>query len=188
MKIWRYPGAIGGGPWRVVNAFAANDPESTFLILDTVLGLASGEGPDAGMRPVGLLCLRGDRGDRTELWAQALASGGADRFARIYVHGPHAHALRRRLRGGTGAEVEVLASGKPGAIMKEILREGIPRRAAAGREEGDAAGPGGMVFGFGNFRGLGEAMVRHWTSTGRPEAGSPGDVNLHPRSGGSRGG
>jgi len=149
LGIWRYRSADLGSPCFLVNAFAANDPESTMLIHEGVMA-ALGIGPE---RCVGLLSLRPDRGDRTLQWLGALREGILDRFSRLYVLGQHAPALAMRLRGADGAaRIEVLRGARPAEIT---------RRAASGIGEA-----GGAIFGFGNIGGLGEALVAHWRGTG----------------------
>jgi hypothetical protein len=140
----------------VVNAFAANDPESTFRIHDRVLDRTGVSAETC----TGLLSLRADRGDRTLQWVEALADGGLERFGRLLVAGLHARALRHRLRREPGAgKIEILRPGRPVSVMGTIMA-GSP--GAAGR------GSGGLVFGFGNIAGLGETLVRHWDRVGGP--------------------
>jgi hypothetical protein len=142
-----------------VNAFSANDPESTLLAYDRVFGREGEEGTGLSEKPVGLLALRGDRGDRSLLWAEALAGGALDRFGRLYVHGLHAAAVRRKLRRTGGPEVEVLPVSNPEEIMRRVIEGG-----SGGQEIG--VGLEGALFGFGNLGGLGEGMVRHWMEDG----------------------
>jgi poly-gamma-glutamate synthase PgsB/CapB len=157
---WRYPAPSGGESWEVVSAFAANDPESTFLAYDRFFG-REGEGVVKSGKPVGLLSLRGDRGDRSLLWAEVLAGGRLSRFSRLFVHGLHATAVRRKLRGPGMPEVDLLPISDPREVMRRVMdgnSEGRPRREAVG----------GALFGFGNLGGLGEKMVRHWMESGEP--------------------
>jgi len=158
LRIWRIPGPDRRGTWTVVNAFSANDPESTLLILEGLFG--DGESGRPGRKPVGLLSLRRDRGDRSALWAEALASGALHRFSRLYLHGFHAPALHRRLRGVGGDGVAVLRSRRPEGAMKEIM-------VAREEDEGVGEAQGNVLFGFGNMAGLGEALVRHWGEVGK---------------------
>jgi gamma-polyglutamate synthase len=149
LQAWRYPDGEGGARWIVVNAFAANDPESTLRIQDRVM---AGEGltPE---RCFGLLSLRSDRGDRTALWAEALKAGALEGFGRLFVTGLHAHALRHRLRSHPEwGRIEVLSPTHPQDLMRRILERGGGQR--------------GLVFGFGNIGGLGESLVRHWRRVG----------------------
>ncbi|MGW8265416.1 MAG: Mur ligase family protein [Longimicrobiales bacterium] len=163
-RAWRYPARGGGEAWRVVNCFAANDPESTLLAYDRVFGAEGGEGDGPSGKPVGLLSLRGDRGDRSLLWANVLAQGALSRFSRPYVHGFHATAVRRRLRRPGGPDVAVLPVSSPEEVMERIATGG-------NGEAGEGGNRGGALFGFGNLGGLGEAMVRHWMEAGEPLPG-----------------
>jgi poly-gamma-glutamate synthase PgsB/CapB len=149
LGIWRYRVGDSGQPCILVNAFAANDPESTSLVHDSVMA-ALGVGPK---RCVGLLNLRPDRGDRTLQWVGALREGFLDRFARLYVMGLHAQAVARRLKHIDGeGRIEVVRAKRPEDITQSVLRE-----------MGDV---GGLVFGFGNIGGPGEALVAHWSAAG----------------------
>lgn len=178
LRCWRVQDEENRRPWTVVNAFAANDPASTLLILRGLLG-GRGEGEVPPLRkPVGLLLLRKDRGDRTALWVQALREGALSWFSHLYVHGFHARAVQRRLASLDGPGVEVLDQSSPEAVMRRVARGAATEGAGGGR------GPGPFLFGFGNLGGLGERLVRHWVAVGRPvplaQLGNPGP-------GGSRG-
>lgn len=155
LRIWRYREGEDGNerqkPCFLVNAFAVNDPESTGLTLDVVTA-ALGFGPE---RCVGLLNLRADRGDRTLQWVAALRQGFFERFAYLYVTGLHARAVERRLkRLNTRALVEAIGT-RPPAETTHMVSSKIPV-------------DGGVVFGFGNIAGMGEALIAHWSATGEP--------------------
>jgi gamma-polyglutamate synthase len=178
VRVWRYAPPIAPVECYLVNAFAANDPESTLRIHDLVMQRL---GATAG-RCRGLLSLRADRGDRSAQWLDALNAGAIDRFASLHVCGPHARAVRWRLRRGAvqnpggGSEpgiergiepgierrpgrgsgqvpVHLLRDTRPGAIMEAVLRE---------------AAPGDVVFGFGNMGGTGAELVAHWAERAEP--------------------
>jgi hypothetical protein len=147
--IWRYPRPAGSAPWLVVNAFAANDPESTLRLHDRVVR----EHAPAGVACIGLLNLRSDRGERTLQWIESLKGGELARFRRLYVSGLHARAVRRRLCPAPRCERVRLASpADPRTLMDRLLAA-----------EGDSAG---VLFGFGNIGGPGGALVRHWRKAG----------------------
>jgi len=151
LAIWRYRPAGSQSACFLVNAFAANDPESTLLVHSQVMA-ALGTGPE---RCVGLMNLRPDRGDRTLQWVGVLRDGFLNRFSRLYVLGLHAAALKRLLkRFDDAAQIEVLRQNRPAEIMQSVL-PGIR----------DA---GGIVFGFGNIGGAGEALVAHWRAAAEP--------------------
>jgi gamma-polyglutamate synthase len=147
LRSWRVASGPAAG-CLLVNAFAANDPESTAVVLDRIHATASV--PPAGC--IGLLNLRADRADRTLQWIAALGGPMAARFQRIVLCGDHTHAARRRLRrAAPGLPVEVVEGGAhAGRIMDVVLRD---------------ARRGDVVFGFGNIGGHGVALVRHWSLT-----------------------
>lgn len=139
-KVWDYQ--VDGKNIFVVNAFAANDPLSTFALLAAVRrALPEDAGPVAGF-----LNLRSDRGDRTVQWVKSLQSGAASEFARLFVAGGHAHAVSRRVN-----DVTVISERTPVNIMKNVGAQ------LADRE---------VLFGFGNIGGLGAKLVEHWRLTG----------------------
>lgn len=125
-----------------VNGFSANDPESTIRVLAKVEGLI----PATAQLPVGLLCLRADRGDRTEQWIHALEDGVASRFSRIYVNGGHARVMARRLDSAV-----VLTESSPERLMQRVVAENTDDT---------------ILFGFGNIMGTGRQLVDYWDSTG----------------------
>lgn len=153
LAVWRVPAEA---PVHLVNAFAANDPESTMRVHDEVMTRLGRP------RCVGLLSLRADRGDRTLQWADALAAGLLERFDALLVTGLHAHALARRVRWRRSA---------PGTDEGSPARIHVVGRASAEALTGAALaqlGPrGGVVFGFGNIGGPGAALVEHWARTGK---------------------
>jgi poly-gamma-glutamate synthase PgsB/CapB len=139
-KIWKY--RVDGKELFVVNAFAANDPESTMKLLDSVRTALSG----AAASFAGLMHLRSDRADRTLQWMRVLSGSIGDAFASLYVVGGHAHALARKVKGA-----RVLASDDPEKIMRSIGSQ-VPDRA--------------VLFGFGNIGGIGAQLVEHWNQNG----------------------
>jgi poly-gamma-glutamate synthase PgsB/CapB len=150
LRIWRYTRGDIGEPWLLVNAFAANDPESTLAIYDRIAD-HHGVPPESC---IGLLSLRSDRGDRSLLWAEALKAGELTRFRKLFLVGLHAHAVKHRLRNHAEAgRIEILRPDHPEGTMTQIL----------GREPG-----GGLLFGFGNIGGLGRSLVEHWRKVGEP--------------------
>jgi poly-gamma-glutamate synthase PgsB/CapB len=140
LKIWTLQ--LGGKRIFAVNAFAANDPDSTTMVLEKVHEILSSK---AGVY-TGLLNLRSDRPDRTVQWIDALNSGIAKEFAQLYVLGGHANAVKRKIDA-----TRTLASKSPEIITQTI---------AEGAEEG------GVIFGFGNIGGAGERLVEYWQREG----------------------
>jgi len=172
LGAWTVPTADGRA--HLVNAFAANDPESTAGAYDEIVawlqrdGAPTGGGsavawpsPARGPRRVGLLSLRADRGDRTLQWADALTQGFRERFDVVLVVGLHARALARRVRT---TPVIVCGAASPEALTRAAL---------------EALGPaGGVVFGFGNIVGPGAELVEHWARIGSPALARPGAPRL----------
>jgi hypothetical protein len=126
----------------VVNAFAANDPASTMRVLAKTRELL----PAAATNFVGLLCLRADRADRTTQWIEALRSGMSAQFNRLYVTGGHARVVARKL-----TSARVLRHRSAGRLMEAIV---------------SAAEDGTVLFGFGNFVGMGRQLVDYWDREG----------------------
>ncbi len=151
LRAWRYRPIGSHGECVLVNAFAANDPESTLLIHDRIM--RSGLAGEGGC--VGVLNLRGDRGDRTVQWAEVLGMGELARFSHLYLCGIHAAALERRLssnRGGT--RLDVLRTKRAAEITQALSSE--------------IAGTGGVVFGFGNIAGVARELIAHWSEVAEP--------------------
>lgn len=149
LRGWRYSHEGSQDSWLLVNAFAANDPESTFQILRRLKTMV--QTPAEEM--VGILNLRADRGDRTLQWAEALKAGGEMRFRKLFLVGLHASAVRHRLKGQPGVGgIEILRPAGPEGMMDQIF---------SGTEGG-----GGLLLGMGNIGGVGRALVEHWEKVG----------------------
>lgn len=144
LAAWRLRG--GSSDWIAVNAFAANDPESTAA----VLRLSTSIWWRAGQRRIGLLSLRRDRGDRTQQWFAALAAD-AEMFDRVVLIGDVPRVSARIVRRAYGDAVCVVRYKQASRVMEELARI-----------EPD----GGLLFGFGNIGGLGIQLVRHWSRQG----------------------
>jgi poly-gamma-glutamate synthase PgsB/CapB len=140
LGVWQ----VGMGTRAVyfVNAFAANDPESTFGVLAKVRERVPGN-----LEATGLLNLRQDRGARTMQWIGALKERG-NAFHRLFVTGGHSAVLHRRY---------------PAA---RILKRGTPEKMTAEIVSGLTGGA--IVFGFGNIKGSGLELSKHWSRLGTP--------------------
>ena len=144
LAAWRV--REGTTDWIAVNAFAANDPESTAAALRRSEGMWG----HPGQRRVGLLNLRRDRGDRTAQWFSTLLADKA-MFDRVVLVGDVPLASARAVRRGYGNAVHIVRSRRASRVMAEL-----------GRIEPN----GGLVFGFGNIGGLGMRLVEHWNREG----------------------
>jgi poly-gamma-glutamate synthase PgsB/CapB len=152
LRAWDAPDDATETAMTFVNAFAANDPDSTREILPGIL-----DDPGiSGRTLLGLLNLRWDRGDRTLQWARAFEEGAFDMLGRIAIIGGQARAFVHRMRR--------TPAGKNGRylLLGDKSPERIFRRLAA-----IADGPA-LVVGMGNIGGRGAEIVEHWERTGRP--------------------
>ncbi|MCX6143510.1 MAG: poly-gamma-glutamate synthase PgsB [Ignavibacteriales bacterium] len=141
LKIWTLQ--AGGKRVFAVNAFAANDPDSTAKVLEKTREILAGKG---GVY-IGLLNLRADRPDRTVQWIDSLNSGMTNEFAQLYVLGGHANVVKRKID-----TTRTLASKSPDTTTRMIVD---------GMEED------GVIFGFGNIGGAGERLVEYWQREGK---------------------
>jgi UDP-N-acetylmuramyl pentapeptide synthase len=135
---------LAGDPQKrliLVNAFAANDPKSTLRAHARARELIP-ENTDW----VGLLCLRADRADRTVQWLESLQSDPAERFSRLFVIGGHAPVVARKL-----GNAKRLKHHSAVVAMNTIAND---------------VADGTVVFGFGNFVGMGEKLVELWIREG----------------------
>jgi poly-gamma-glutamate synthase PgsB/CapB len=151
LKAWEAELGVPPATWTLVSAFAANEPESSRLILTDLEKRLTPNG-----RPlVGILNFRADRGDRTRQWLDAHGQGFFSGFRSVYVVGAHVHSLNIRRRAGRPPSLTPLPDRTPSVIMEKI--------AAA-----ESASP--LLIGLGNIGGIGEALVEHWQRIGRPHA------------------
>lgn len=142
---------MGSPPRRFyfVNSFAANDPESTRLVLSNLLKKRIFEENNI----IGFLNLRKDRGDRTLQWLEALRKGAFPEFKKFYLFGFNAFAFKRRVGLSDKASVTVLKKQTPEKIIEQILKE----------EKGEA-----VLVGMGNMGGMGKELVFYWENIGKP--------------------
>jgi poly-gamma-glutamate synthase PgsB/CapB len=148
LKIWS--AELGTPPvsWLLVSAFAANDPESTGLVLARIKDELS----VPGRKLIGVLNFRQDRGDRTLQWISAVEQAYFRDFSRLFFIGAHLRALRTRRKFNPPPVLTPLTATSPAAIMGEIGQEA----------------DGAVLVGMGNMGGLGAALVEHWEKIGRP--------------------
>jgi len=142
LKIWRYHSKDSSKICYLVNAFAANDPQSTIEIISRVKNSL----PFAPENFIGLLNLRSDRGDRTVQWIQALKNGAAQHFNKIFVMGDHTKVVKRKIKS-----VNDIKERLPDRIMETIFTE-IKDQS--------------VIFGFGNIGGNGRTLVEYWNQIG----------------------
>lgn len=124
-----------------VNAFAANDPVSTLLLIQKTREILAPEIPGT-LEIIGLLALRSDRGERSRQWLNYLKSDGKDLFNRIYVSGIHSRIFTRRLKN-----CERITNQNPEMITSHII---------------ESTNDSVIVFGIVNIHGLGTELIDYW--------------------------
>lgn len=137
--IWRY--SRHGKTAFLANAFAANDPESTFLLFERSRALVGGD-----VKAYGIFTIRSDRGDRTLQWVEALMSGRWSTFEHIFLVGDGSRAVLRKVNRSS-----VLEGSDPASMTEHAIA----------RMEN-----GGILFGFGNTHDMGLKLVDHWMKEG----------------------
>jgi len=125
----------------LVNAFAANDPESTGELL-----LRAREIAGRDKKLYGMFALRADRATRTLQWIEALESEPWSLFEKIFLVGDVPRTVSRRIK-----QSMVLRGEDP-----EIITESALSLMTAG----------GILFGFGNTHGIGLPLIDHWRKEG----------------------
>jgi len=148
LSIWSVDLGLPPRRWFLVNAFAANDPASTRQVLSRL----EDKGLFGRKERVGLLNLRGDRGDRTLQWLEAIKARTFPEFQKFFFLGDHALALKRRLKSQEETEVFVLKPESPQKIMEKISECVL----------GEA-----VLVGMGNMGGCGRGLVQYWEAVGR---------------------
>jgi poly-gamma-glutamate synthase PgsB/CapB len=142
LNIWTYNPPENPCTYYLVNAFAANDPESTARVFSKVRALLPGRATNV----VGVMNLRDDRIQRTLQWVAALKGPASAWFSRLYLTGSYPPAIRRRL-----PSAHFLENPAPEESMRAILSE---------------TSEDTIIFGFGNFAGVGKLLAEHWASIG----------------------
>ncbi len=142
LKIWKYESIDLSKVCYLVNAFAANDPNSTLQ----VLSFLKKRFPERLDSVVGLLNLRSDRGDRTIQWIEALRNGSSREFQKIFLIGAHTKVVKRKLKSAS-----IIEEKQPKRIMEVILNEVESQS---------------IIFGFGNIGGAGRMLVEYWNQIG----------------------
>ena len=150
LRVWTAEQGSPSRTWYLASSFAANDPESTKQALDwlgrkRVLN---------GKRTVGLLNLRGDRGDRTLQWLKALKANTFPEFHKLVFLGEHSRVLKRKLQPFL-EDVPLFAfrNNSPEEIMTQVFA---------------LESQGAVLVGMGNMGGWGKEIVKYWERIGQP--------------------
>ncbi len=149
LKAWQAELGRQPAAWILISAFAANEPESTAIILSYLKGRLT----PLGRKMVGVLNFRQDRGDRSLQWLEACKNGFFSGFDRLYVIGAHVHSLRLKKLARTDGGVIPLRASSPRAVMDRITAD---------------EPAGAVLVGLGNMGGLGAKLVELWEEKGIP--------------------
>jgi poly-gamma-glutamate synthase PgsB/CapB len=151
LRAWRMDEVAADKGWCFVNAFAANDPESTRMVLTKLMQVSSLR----YSRIWAVLNLRSDRSDRTLQWIEAFRQNQFPELSKILVTGPHAAVFRSKIRRiSPGQDIQLLKARTPEEIMHVLSREAS----------------GALVVGMGNLGGTGEALIEYCQVKGTPYA------------------
>lgn len=158
MRVWKIENR-NGSHFYFISLFAANDPESSRLAIESLTARAGWP----KKRMLGLISLRGDRGDRTWQWAEFLNSGQADFLEGLMVTGAGTRAFLRKLKG------RFLRSDRPFFVLKgkspEEDMEEIKRIVSGFQGTGKISGESWLVFALGNIGGSGERLIDYLERT-----------------------
>jgi len=148
LRVWRLDMSLPKRIWYLVNAFTANDPESTRQIMDVLR-----KNSELSKRKwIGLLNLRKDRGSRSLQWKKAISQKMFPELRRLILLGDHGDVLKKSLSPQFGTDnvfvIHALAGRK---IMEKITP----------LEKEDS-----VLIGMGNIGQAGASLVDHWDRIG----------------------
>jgi poly-gamma-glutamate synthase PgsB/CapB len=135
LKIWKFYVENKKKNLYFVNGFAANDPQSTLNLIAKIKEDLS----FSSQRIYGFFNSRSDRAERTLQWIQFLQSDAGNIFSQLFICGPHAPIVRRKLKIGLAMKHH-----SPEKIL-EIISE--------------IADDQSVIFGFGNIAGMGRKII-----------------------------
>jgi poly-gamma-glutamate synthase PgsB/CapB len=142
-----------------VSLFAANDPESSLMAMELIIKKNNWE----KVPKIGLLSLRGDRGDRTKQWADFLSQPNNSYFDSLGLIGPGARAMKRRLKkdqSSLEANVWVLTIRTPEDCLGNIMS-----LTAKNLEDLAEKSSPVVIFGLGNIVGFGQDLIDYLERT-----------------------
>ncbi len=130
-----------------ISAFAANEPESTAVVLDYL----KKEDVLLSKKSIALLSFRKDRGERTFQWISAIEEGFLSEFDRIFLLGEHAGVAFKKIKSvSKGQDFIIRTAGSPEEITKDAVFQD--------KES--------VVVGMGNMVGWGRQLVQYWDTIG----------------------
>ena len=147
LKVWTARLGRSERTWFLVSGFAANDPAST----NDIFGKLKEAGLLQERRVVGLLNLRGDRGDRTRQWREAAEKGSFPALDKLVVIGDQARMMASTLKKLLDMEV---TSADCRSLEKFHFRLSMEDN----RET--------VLVGMGNMGGMGRRFVKSWERMG----------------------
>jgi poly-gamma-glutamate synthase PgsB/CapB len=147
LKVWTALSRPARPDWYFVSGFAANEPESTRLLMSKLKDKRLLEERTV----IGVLNLRGDRGDRTLQWFEALKRGGFPEIQKLICMGHHRVALIKKLKKHVGVELYSWRDYQPKEMMARLV--------AIAEEKA-------VVIGMGNMGGAGKRLVDYWEEEG----------------------
>ncbi|MCJ7581098.1 MAG: poly-gamma-glutamate synthase PgsB [Candidatus Aminicenantes bacterium] len=147
LKAWTSKEGVLPESCCFVSAFAANEPESTALILDYL----KKKEVFKGKKRVALLSFRKDRGERTLQWIQAVEKGFLSEFDRVFLMGEHAGVALKKI---THVSKEQIFLTRTSDSPSEITRKAVYNDQNS------------VVVGMGNMMGLGHKLIQYWDSIG----------------------
>jgi poly-gamma-glutamate synthase PgsB/CapB len=147
LKVWTELRHPSPPDWYFVSGFAANEPESTQMILSRLRDNQLMEGRTV----IVVLNLRGDRGDRTLQWVEAFRSGKFSLVKHLICVGDHRMAFTRKLKKYAEADLYAWRDYPPEEMLARL--SAITKKKA-------------VVIGMGNMAGTGKRLVDYWEKTG----------------------
>ncbi len=147
LKAWKSKGSTLPNVCCFISAFAANEPESTTVVLNYL----KKRDVFKGKKRTALLSFRKDRGDRTLQWLRVLEGGFLSEFDRIFLLGEHAGVVLKKLKSiSKGQDFIARTTGSPAEITADaVFRDKEP-----------------VVVGMGNMGGFGHKLVQYWDTIG----------------------
>ncbi|MCJ7679689.1 MAG: poly-gamma-glutamate synthase PgsB [Candidatus Aminicenantes bacterium] len=148
LQVWELEADNSRETALAVSAFAANDPLSTRMALESLKERTAGY-----VRRIGLLNLRPDRGDRTRQWQSALLEQNFLEIDEFVLLGEPVRPVQKKLRAAGYSVPCVFGPGvRPDVLMNNLF---------------DRFGGGFVLLGVGNMAGAAARLVRHWEKTGK---------------------
>ena len=148
LRAWESSHIESGKKYISISAFAANDPQSTQMVINKIID----SGLKNGKNIVGILNLREDRADRTLQWLREFRAGRIQGIDRLILTGGHASAFKRKLKFTGSLEIEVMKEQDPerftGRLLVRDKKENV------------------VLLGMGNMQGMGSTLVEYWEENG----------------------